>query len=492
MAIAVSHYRFGKDDGSESAHTWWAAEDANPAAGLIQPGATFLLRFAIQCSGGTSEANVAPKFQYSLNGAAYVDVTTTSAAAKAVTPSSWANGANTTRRLTGSGAFDASNNGCTSDGSAGGTAMDIAADGGNETECAIQIVASAVVYHDALAFRIIRSAGTTFDSTIVATVTVGAIDKEATDPAGVRAGREQTALAVAPSESAGVAASEAASGSGAGSQADPAAVQVAEASAALIALAGADSAGIAAADAALPGPQDLEAADSLKLAGFDAIPPGPQDLTSSDLARLAGLESGAVLVDLAGADAPGVAGSEGAPLPVLLQIADALGASVAEAAALAAAVDSPEDVAAALAEAAEAAEAEAGSWAVEASDGGAIASWEAVDGLGEAFCAEPLAAGASGEPSASARVDAADLAAVDADWAALVAGEVAAQEELAAVGADAGGTGNVRLPRPQSAGSLPARWRQYGGGAGSQPSRVSAGRRRWDRFGSPSRTARKG
>jgi len=79
--LNVTHFRFGSDDGTESGHTFKAAEDTN--IGLFE-GDIFLLRFCVQNDGSTGTNNVAVQFQYSLNGATWTDITTSSSVVKAV------------------------------------------------------------------------------------------------------------------------------------------------------------------------------------------------------------------------------------------------------------------------------------------------------------------------------------------------------------------------------------------------------------------------
>src|SRR6188768_3338556 len=110
MAVTQAHYRFGINSGTEANHGWHAAEDTNPAPGTIAVDTTFLLRFALFCN-TTAQANVDPEFQYRKNGGTWTQITTSTANVKAVTPATWANGADTTIRLTTQGTTDAANAG---------------------------------------------------------------------------------------------------------------------------------------------------------------------------------------------------------------------------------------------------------------------------------------------------------------------------------------------------------------------------------------------
>lgn len=139
MALTQSGYRFGINELAESTHGWLA--NLNTAISRDYTNlTTFLCRVLLQCDASASN-NAAPTWQYSLNGGAFTAITTTSSVVKAVTPSCWADGASTTSRLGGSGTFDSTNAGCTADGIAGGTTMDIAANGNNESEIGLQLVA---------------------------------------------------------------------------------------------------------------------------------------------------------------------------------------------------------------------------------------------------------------------------------------------------------------------------------------------------------------
>jgi hypothetical protein len=159
MAVTQSHYRFGINELAESTHGWHAAEDANPAAGVIALDTTFLLRFTLQCD-GTAQSNVDAEFQYRLNGGTWTNITTSSNVVRAVTTSVFANAANTTKRLSGTGTFETSSAGCTHDGISGGTAFDIVANGNGETECSMQLRSADLADGDVVEFRLTRDGGT--------------------------------------------------------------------------------------------------------------------------------------------------------------------------------------------------------------------------------------------------------------------------------------------------------------------------------------------
>ena len=163
MALTQSHYRFGIDELAESTHGWHAAEDKNPVAGVIAVNTPFLLRFTIQAN-ATGLTNIDAEFQVRKNGGAYQAITTTSSIVKAVAVAAFANGDNTTQRLSGTGTFEASSAGCTEDGISGGAAFDIVASGNGETECGLQIVGTDVTSWDVLEFRLTRDGGTLLDT----------------------------------------------------------------------------------------------------------------------------------------------------------------------------------------------------------------------------------------------------------------------------------------------------------------------------------------
>jgi hypothetical protein len=162
VGLTQSHFRFGVNELAESTHGWYAAEDTNPAPGAIPLNTTFLLRFTLQCD-ASAVNNIDAEFQYRKNGGGWTQITTSTSNVKAVTPSCWANAANTTKRLSGSGTFESSSQGCTADGIAGGTQFDIVANGNGETECALQLVSADLAPNDLIEFRLTRDGGTLID-----------------------------------------------------------------------------------------------------------------------------------------------------------------------------------------------------------------------------------------------------------------------------------------------------------------------------------------
>lgn len=166
--LRQTHFRFGIEELLEATHGWYAAEDTDVS---LPVDTTFLLRFVEQEVGGTAAANTDAQFQYNKNGAGWVDITTSSSVVKAVTTSVFAEAANCTKRLSGTGTFETSGKGCTVDGLSGGSANDIVASGNSETECALQIIGADVTPGDSIQLRF-RSPDWTVTYDITPTLTV--------------------------------------------------------------------------------------------------------------------------------------------------------------------------------------------------------------------------------------------------------------------------------------------------------------------------------
>lgn len=171
--LHTTHFRFGLDELAENTHGWHAAEDVNPAQGVIAVDTTFLLRFTVQETGGTAASNTDNVFECQKNLGAWQAVTTTSTIAKAVAAIPFTNGQACTKRLSGTGTFETSGAGCTEDGTSGGAANDIVASGNSETECGLQIVGADVAGGDTVEFRL-TSPDFTITNDVVPTVTVAA------------------------------------------------------------------------------------------------------------------------------------------------------------------------------------------------------------------------------------------------------------------------------------------------------------------------------
>jgi hypothetical protein len=183
MALTLSHFRFGADDGgTEATHGWHAAEDTNPGPTVIALDTTFLLRFCVQAN-ATGLTNVDNEFQYRKNGGTWTNITTTSNDVRAVAATALTNGSDCTKRLSGTGTFESSAAGQTEDGSSGGTANDIANSGNSETECGLQLRSADLVAGDLIEFRLTRDGGTLLDTYSV----VPALQIPVTASAGVGA-----------------------------------------------------------------------------------------------------------------------------------------------------------------------------------------------------------------------------------------------------------------------------------------------------------------
>lgn len=158
IALHQRHFRFGYDDGTQATHTWIGLEDA---AVTVLTDVPFLLRIAVWEEGGTAAPNLAQQFQCRRNAGGWQNVTTTSTICKAVAVAAFTNGANCTQRLTAHGTFESSGAGCTEDGSSGGNANDLAANGSTETECGLQLVGADLASGDTIEFRLTVSGPTT-------------------------------------------------------------------------------------------------------------------------------------------------------------------------------------------------------------------------------------------------------------------------------------------------------------------------------------------
>ncbi len=170
MSVSQNRFRFGVNDGTESTHTWYAALNTSPSPGTIPLDTTFLLRCGFKAAGAGIN-NIDVEYQYNLNSAGWINITTTSNVVRAVSTSVFANGANATHRLQQtSGTFDDTNAGCTHDGTAGGNSMDIATDGFSEAVCSMQIRSADVTGGDILTLRTVHDGGTEW--TVVSSISL--------------------------------------------------------------------------------------------------------------------------------------------------------------------------------------------------------------------------------------------------------------------------------------------------------------------------------
>lgn len=157
MALSQAQFRFGDaSSGNESTHGWLANQNTNHTLNVNGSNVNFLLRLLCQASGGVAHSNIDWTFQYNKNGAGWVSITTSSAVIRAVSVV-LTNGGNCTNRLTGgTGTFESSAAGQTTDGTSGGTACDIVANGFTETECALQVIAADVNNGNTIEFRLLQ------------------------------------------------------------------------------------------------------------------------------------------------------------------------------------------------------------------------------------------------------------------------------------------------------------------------------------------------
>jgi hypothetical protein len=165
MALTQSHFRFGLAELAESTHGWHAAEDFGI---MLAPGRAFLCRACVQNDASGASNNLVMQWQYrhtpKATGIAgdWTNITTTSAVVRTGATGVFANGANCTKRLGGTGTFEASAAGCTHDGSAGGAANDIVASGNSETEIPLQIINADTAVGDLVELRVVGTSGVAF------------------------------------------------------------------------------------------------------------------------------------------------------------------------------------------------------------------------------------------------------------------------------------------------------------------------------------------
>jgi hypothetical protein len=167
MALTLSHYRFGIAEGTEANHSWLAGVD-RPCNRMPGANGEFLLRMCVQAD-ATGLNNVDNEFQFrhSRGGVVLVDwtnITTSSSVVRTGAVSVFTNGQHCTTRLPGTGTFEATGAGCTHDGTSGGTANDIQANGYSETEIGLQIINADTAIGDLIEFRLTRDGGVLLDN----------------------------------------------------------------------------------------------------------------------------------------------------------------------------------------------------------------------------------------------------------------------------------------------------------------------------------------
>lgn len=98
--ISVRHYRFRKDDGSETTATWYGAEDAQVVVPLAGSDVNFELRLGIDESSPGATDTCVYGLQVSRNVGAAANVTPSSTYVKGVDSANLTDGGNTTQQLT--------------------------------------------------------------------------------------------------------------------------------------------------------------------------------------------------------------------------------------------------------------------------------------------------------------------------------------------------------------------------------------------------------
>lgn len=173
MAVTQSHFRFGIEELAESTHGWYAAEDVN--INFADTVNRFLLRFCLQCD-ATALSNLDAEFQYRINGGTWTAITTSSSVVRALSTSVFTDAQSPTKRLSGTGTFESSSQGCTHDGISGGAAFDIVASGNGETECSLQLQAANLKHGDVIDFRLTRDGAILLDTySVTPSITISMI-----------------------------------------------------------------------------------------------------------------------------------------------------------------------------------------------------------------------------------------------------------------------------------------------------------------------------
>lgn len=182
-----TRYRGRNDDGGEASATWKAAVDTaypiNPS--LSQ---SHRLRIGVREETGASDNNTAFRLQYSKNGGAWTDVTTSSSNVQAASSSNVSDGTQTTQQIT-SSTF-AGGELAVGDAVAGdNTGIDFSGLDVAEVEFSITVVSADVVQDDTIELRVVFDGGTvlsTYNS--LATINVAYDQTAAADAASASAG----------------------------------------------------------------------------------------------------------------------------------------------------------------------------------------------------------------------------------------------------------------------------------------------------------------
>lgn len=166
MAYESRDFRGRNDDGTEATATWIDSANVDWSQ---EPDITFRVRLNVHSTSKKNNAIV--QWQYSKNSGTWTNITTISTNVKAVA-SGLVDGNDCVQRL-GSGSFETSNQGQCDNGTAGGAALDIAANFEYETECGLQIVGTDTVPSDTIELRVLTG-GTAATPTNIPSITVAA------------------------------------------------------------------------------------------------------------------------------------------------------------------------------------------------------------------------------------------------------------------------------------------------------------------------------
>jgi len=155
QAIDQDSFRIRHDDGTEAGANWLvpANTDVKSSAGW-----TFRARFLLQETGGKT-ANFQPEWRYSINGAAYALISTSSSYIKLVTSGTVTDATATTQQL-GAGDFDGGE--FDDEGTMANEAF--ARVDEREYEGCFQMVPADLAVGDTIAIRMYRSGGTGLDT----------------------------------------------------------------------------------------------------------------------------------------------------------------------------------------------------------------------------------------------------------------------------------------------------------------------------------------
>ena len=145
------YFRFRDDDDSEAAATW--REDLNTDTTYVAADLDVnnRLRIGVAETGGNAGKNEVITWFYSYKGGGWVAITTTSTVVKAIASANFNDLDNSTQQIT-SGGFDTTNAAMSETGTAGGAALDPAANSFVETELCFQVVGTEVSNGDTIDF----------------------------------------------------------------------------------------------------------------------------------------------------------------------------------------------------------------------------------------------------------------------------------------------------------------------------------------------------